>query len=228
MNMANIYDFTRIALMWRPGKGHRRICIGYITVPKNGEGIHFMYDNSGVAQAIEADANFCGYPGLPIDSQQFSSLQVSEVFFGRLINNSRNDVNDFYDFWLVDKRRVHDSLYVLAQTQGLSFTDMFEFVPQYFSSHKPSFITDLAGLSKNNFDLSKLSFGDELSFKKEPENPVDPNAVMVCFKGEKIGYIKKGHNSIFKRKNISGIKLTVWSCIKVPGFEKLYVRVDVK
>lgn len=226
--MANKYDFTRVALMWRPGKGHRRICVGYIFVPKNGAGIRFSYLDEGVTEAKNADPNFCGYPGLPLEYKQFSSLQVSEVFFGRLINNSRNDANDFYDFWLVDKNRVQDSLYVLAQTQGLSFTDMFEFVPQYFSSHKPSFITDVAGLSKINFNLSQLSLGDELSFKKEPNNPADPNAVMVCYKGEKIGYIKKGHNSIFKRKNTSGIKLTVWSYTDLPGFEKLYLRVDIK
>lgn len=226
--MALKYDFTRIALMWRPEKGHRRICIGYITIPKNGNDIRFEYSDSGVTEAQKVDSNFNGYPGLPLNNNnKFSPLQISEVFFGRLINQSRNDADDFYDFWLVDKERVGDSLYVLAQTQGLSFTDMFEFVPQYFSSHKPSFITDIAGLSKSDFDLSKLSIGDLLEFTRETNNSFDPNAVYVSFKGEKIGYIKKGHNSVFNRKNTSRIKLTVWSYTNLAGFEKLYVRVDI-
>lgn len=225
--MVNKYDFNRIALMWRPGKGHRRICVGNITVPKNGDGIRFMYIEEGINEAKKIDPNFCGYPGLPLESKHFSSLQVSEVFFGRLINNSHNDVNDFYDFWLVDKNRRQDSLYVLAQTQGLSFTDMFEFVPLYFSSHKTSFITDIAGLSKSNFDLSKLSLGDVLSIKKEQDNPADVNAVMVCFNGEKIGYIKQGHNRVFQRKSYKKIKLKVWNIVTIPGYEKLYIRIDL-
>lgn len=227
--MALKYDFNRIALMWRPGKGQRRICVGYISIPKSGEGLRFEYDDDGIKLAKLADANFNGYPGLPLNcNNQFSSLQISEVFFGRLINNNRNDVNDFYDFWLVDKKRVNDSLYVLAQTQGLSLSDMFEFVPQYFGSHKPSFITDIAGLSNSEFDLSTLSIGDILDFTKEVENKFDSNAVYVSFKGKKIGYIKKGHNSIFNKKNTRGIKLSVWSFTDLPGFEKLYVRVDIK
>lgn len=225
--MPSKYDFNHIALMWRPGPGHRRICVGNITVPKNGDGIRFNYNEEGIADAQKIDPNFCGYPGLPLHSKHFSSLQVSEVFFGRLINNSRNDVNDFYDFWLVDKNRIQDSLYVLAQTQGLSPTDTFEFVPIYFSSHKTSFITDIAGLSKINFDLSKLSIGDVISFKKEEDNPADANAILVCFNGENIGYIKQGHNKVFQRKNYRKIKLKVWGIVTIPGYEKLYVRVDI-
>ena len=113
--MALKYDFNRIALMWRPEKGQRRICVGYITIAKNSDDIRFEYLDSGMAEAKKVDSNFSGYPGLSIDdNKQFSSLQVSEVFFGRLINQSRNDADDFYDFWLVDKSRVEDSLYVLS------------------------------------------------------------------------------------------------------------------
>ncbi len=226
--MANKYDFSRISLMWRPGKGHRRIDVGSIIVSKDGNDLKFEYSAEGVVRAKKVDNNFCGYPGLPLDQESYSSLQISEVFFGRLINNSRSDADDFYDFWLVDKEKVNDKLYVLAQTQGLSLGDMFEFVPQYFSSHKHSFITDIAGLSVSEFDLSKLTIGDTLDYEKEPENHFDTNAVFVSFKGEKIGYIKKGHNTIFSRKNLSGIKLSVWRYTNVPEFEKLYVKIDIK
>lgn len=226
--MATKYDFTRIALMWRPEKGHRRICVGMLSVPKNGEGLTFAYNDKGVNDAKVIDSNFDGFPGLPLTSSTFSSAQISEVFFGRLINNTRNDVEDFYDFWLVDKTKTEDPLYILAQTQGLSASDMFEFVPQYFQSHRPSFITDIAGISKYDFDLSKLAEGDILTFTLEKDNKFDPNAVYVSFNGKKIGYIKKGHNTVFNRKNTKGIKVSVWSVTNVPGYEKLYARVDIK
>lgn len=226
--MATKYDFTRIALMWRPKKGCRRICIGMLSVPRNGESLTFAYNDKGIEEAKAIDPNFIGYPGLPLATISLSSAQISEVFFGRLINNTRNDVSDFYDFWLVDKSKTDDPLYILAQTQGLSASDMFEFVPQYFQSHKPSFITDIAGISRYDFDLSLLSVGDILTFTQEKENKFDPNAVYVSFNGNKIGYIKKGHNTIFNRKNTKGIKVTVWSITNIPGYEKLYVRVDIK
>lgn len=226
--MAAKYDFNKISLMWRPAKGIRRIQIGMLSVSKDGETINFTYNQEGVSEAKKLDANFCGFPGLPLESSSYCGQQVKEVFFGRLINNARNDADDFYDFWLVDKKRLDDSLYILAQTQGLSFLDMFEFVPQYFSSHKPSFITDIAGLSKSEYDLTKLKVGDTLDFTKETNNTFDRNAVYVSFNGEKIGYIKRGHNSIFSRKNTSGIKLSVWSVTSLSGFEKLYVRIDIQ
>lgn len=226
--MATRYDFTRIALMWRPEKGHRRICIGILSVPKNEKGLSFAYDEKGIEAAKAIDPSFAGYPGLPLSSHSLSSTQISEVFFGRLINNTRNDVEDFYNFWLVDKSKVNDPLYILAQTQGLSASDMFEFVPQYFQSHKPSFITDIAGISKYDFDLSQLTVGDILTFTQEKDNEFDPYAVYVSFNGCKIGYIKKGHNTVFNRKNTKGIKISVWSITNIPGYEKLYARVDIK
>lgn len=225
--MATKYDFTRIALMWRPEKGQRRICVGMLLVPKDGNGLTFEYSESGVKEAKQVDTNFSGYPGLPLIAKN-SSTQVAEVFFGRLINKSRNDAVDFYDFWLVDKSKIDDPLYILAQTQGLSASDMFEFVPQYFQSHRLSFITDIAGISKYEFDLSTLNVGDELTFTLERDNPYDNNAVYVSHNGKKIGYIKKGHNTVFNRKNNKGIRVTVWSITNLPGFEKLYARVDIK
>lgn len=226
--MATKYDFNHIALMWRPKKGRRRICVGMLSVPRNGMGLTFVYIDKGVAEAKAIDPNFVGYPGLPLSTKSLSSAQISEVFFSRLINNTRNDVEDFYNFWLVDKSKADDPLYILAQTQGLSASDMFEFVPQYFQSHKPSFITDIAGISKYNFDLSQLSKGDILIFTNEKDNEFDSNAVYVSFNGVKIGYIKKGHNTVFNRKNTKGIKVSVWSITNVPGYEKLYARVDIK
>lgn len=226
--MGTKYEFNKITLMWRPGRGFQRISIGILYPPKKGEKIRFEYNPEGIMQAKEVDPNFSGYPGLPIEQSNFPAEQIEELFFRRLMNNSRNDIGEFYDFWIVDRNRIDDPLYLLAQTQGLKLEDMFEFIPQYFSSHRNSFITDIAGLSKIKFDLSTLHIGDVLSFEKEKDNPKDSKAVSVSFKGKKLGYIKRGHNMVFDRKNVQGIKLYVWSLNNLPGFEKLYAKVDIK
>jgi hypothetical protein len=226
--MAAKYDFKNIALMWRLAKGCRRICIGTITPPKGDNPLNFEYNKEGVEEAKKQDPTFNGYPGIPLDKKDITAQQITEVFFGRLIDNSRKDSADFYNFWLVDKSRIGDRLYLLAQTQGLSFSDMFEFVPQYYCTHTCSFISDIAGLSKSKFDLGKLEIGAELSFAPEQENEYDKDAVSISYQGEKIGYIKKGHNTVFLRENPMEIRVTVWNLTNLPGFEKLYVRIDIK
>lgn len=221
------YEFNSITLMWRSGKGSRRIAIGSLSKDKVNGALKFEYSQDGINEAKKIDSHFAGYPGLPIDSSNFESSLLEEIFFSRLINTERNDARQLLDFWLVDPLRYSDKYYLLAQTQGLSFSDTFEFVPRYFKSHKNSFITDIAGLSRIPYDLSKLHIGDKLQFILEPENEYDPNAVYVSHNMEKIGYIKQGHNTVFNRTNILKIKLTVWSIVSIGDINKLYVRVDI-
>lgn len=221
------YEFNSITLMWRPGKGSRRIAIGSLSKDKVNGALKFEYSQNGIDEAKKVDSHFVGYPGLPIDSLNFESSLLEEIFFSRLINTERNDARQLLDFWLVDPLRYSDKYYLLAQTQGLSFSDTFEFVPRYFKSHKNSFITDIAGLSRIPYDLSKLHIGDKLQFVLEPENEYDPNAVYVSHNMEKIGYIKQGHNTVFNRTNLLRIKLTVWSIVSIGDINKLYVRVDI-
>lgn len=221
------YEFNSITLMWRPGKGSRRITIGTLTKSKTTGELSFQYSVEGITEAKKIDGQFSGYPGLPIDSDHFESSLLEEVFFSRLINTDRNDAKQLLDFWLVDPSRYSDKYYLLAQTQGLSFSDTFEFVPRYFKSHKNSFITDVAGLSRIPFDLRTLQLGEKLQFTLEPENEYDPNAVYLSSNGQKIGYIKKGHNSVFNRTNLFKINVIVWSIVVIGEINKLYVKIDI-
>ncbi len=221
------YEFNSITLMWRPGKGSRRITIGTLTKSKTSGELGFQYSTEGINEARKIDKQFSGYPGLPIETDHFDSSLLEEVFFSRLINTERNDARQLLDFWLVDPSRYTDKYYLLAQTQGLSFSDTFEFVPRYFKSHKNSFITDVAGLSRIPFDITTLHIGEKLQFTLEPDNEYDSNAVYLSSNGKKIGYIKKGHNSVFNRSNIFKINVIVWSVVSIGEINKLYVKIDI-
>lgn len=54
----------------------------------------------------------------------------------------------------------------------------------------------VAGLTFNVFpkDIEALLEGDVLELTAEPNNPFDPNAVMVSKDGHKFGYVPKSHN----------------------------------
>ena len=42
--------------------------------------------------------------------------------------------------------------------------------------------------------LDKLQLGASVSLKAEPDNPYDPEAVVIFFEGTKIGYIPRSEN----------------------------------
>ena len=60
-----------------------------------------------------------------------------------------------------------------------------------------SFFTKIAGVTHRNKDrksrqslIARCSVGEELILEREPDNPVDPNAIKVCrTSGEQLGYI---------------------------------------
>ena len=70
-----------IQLIWRPGKGSRRISIGSIKKNET-DGVRFQYNASGVEQAKKM--GFEHYEGFP-DTENVSTEHVLQLFFHRLI-----------------------------------------------------------------------------------------------------------------------------------------------
>lgn len=90
---------------------------------------------------------------------------------------------------------------------------MFNWLSRYLRKPKPPLITrvPIAGLKYYRaVELSTLMHrGDELSLEHEANNPHDPDAVMIFWQGNKIGYIpsqyaKHLHELLEQHQNISG------------------------
>lgn len=220
------YPFRKISVMWRSSRGESRITIGHITVSGNGD-ISFLYDQEGFQEAKQKSSEFSGYPGIPYsESPLEDSEYLKSLFALRLINLEREDRKELLDFWLLDDILASNTIMLLAMTQGMSMSDMFEFVPSFQreSKNKLAFITDIAGLTITKYDISSLKPGDKLQFEKQPDNVKDPFAVVVLYNGQTIGWIKKGHNYLFKGRK-SGIKLVVHKVVNNPLYPKLYAKV---
>lgn len=220
------YPFKKISVMWRSSRGESRISIGHITVLGNGS-ISFLYDKDGCDEARQKCPDFFGYPGIPFSESPITDSEYLKSLFAlRLINLERDDRKELLDFWLLDDNLASDTIMLLAMTQGMSMSDMFEFVPSFQrdSKNKHAFITDIAGLTITKFDISTLKSGDRLQFEKQPDNIKDPYAIKVLYNGQSIGWIKRGHNYLFKGRKC-GIKLLVHKVINNAVFPKLYVKV---
>lgn len=211
-----------IQLIWRPGKGSRRISIG--TIKKNEtEGVRFQYNSSGIEQAREL--GFEHYEGFP-DTKKVYSENVLQIFGQRLIKSERADLKDFYDFWNIDVSKSKHKFYMLAFTQGLLPTDNFEFLADFNSVKNLSFITEITNLTESQISSEKVSIGDFLRYELEPENKYDKFAVKVFKNDLYIGRVKLIHCNVFhKTKKI--FKLQVQGIEKNGVLKRVFVKASL-
>lgn len=211
-----------IQLIWRLGKGSRRISVG--TIRKNeSEGIRFQYNKSGLEEAKKL--GFEHYEGFPDTSKTYTE-NVIEKFGQRLIKSERNDLNDFYEFWNIDKNKVKHKFYMLAFTQGLLPTDNFEFLADFNPIKNLSFITEITNLSELQIDSNSLLIGDLLRYELEPENSYDKNAVKVFKNDLYLGHIKLIHCNVFHKTN-KIFKLQVQGIEKNGVLKRVFVKASL-
>lgn len=200
-----------IHLIWRLGKGSRRISVG--TIKKSAsEGIRFHYNQEGVEDAKKL--GFVHYEGFPDTSKdKMYTENVIEIFGQRLMRSERPDLHDFYDFWNIDPIKKEDKYYMLAFTQGLLPTDNFEFLADFNPVNNFSFVTEITNLSEAQIPSAKISIGDVLRYELEANNTYDKNAVKVYKEELYLGHIKLIHCKVFHKTNKQ-------FSLKVKGIEK--------
>lgn len=184
-----------IFLIWRKGKGGRRISVGVIK-RNSSEGVRFHYLNNNLVEAKKM--GFKHYEGFP-DTEKVYSENVLDIFGQRIVRSERNDVNDFYDFWQIDKKYKEDDFYMLAYTQGLLPTDNFEFLADFNPVRGLSFITEIAGLSTYKLSKDTIKLHAKLTYKLESNNTYDSKAVMLFYGKKHLGYVKCIHNNVFHK-----------------------------
>jgi hypothetical protein len=208
-------------LSWRKGHGSRRHIVGVLK-RNSTEGVRFSYLKEGVERAMADE--FSPYTEFPDIEKEYRE-NVLEVFGKRIMKSERSDISDFYDFWEVDTRYKDDVFYLLAHTQGLNPADNFEFLAEYNPTKTLRFLTDLAGLSVLKLPVGAMQPGDKLTYKPEPSNEHDKDAVLV-FKGKTpVGYIKKIHCKVFVKRKGRPLQLSV-KAVENNGFvKKVFVQV---
>ncbi len=217
-------EIGNIFLVWRKGLGERRIPIGIIK--KNAsEGVRFNYLQKGLAEAKKF--GFVHFEGFPDTTEgKIYKENVIEIVGQRLMRSERNDINDFYDFWEVNKQFKEDAFYMLAQTQGLLPTDNFEFLAEFNPIKGLSFVTEISGLSKTQIDSKILHTGDKLSYELERNNDHDKYAVKLFKNDTELGYVKLIHSKVFYQAK-SKINVTVQHIEKNGYLKRVFILVAV-
>jgi len=191
-------------MVWRPGRGTRRIVVGAIR-RKSGELI-FEYSKEGVKEAQES--GFVCYPDFP-DLDKTYDTNILRTLSLRLNDPERTDIEDYYSFWEIPSTSRRDPYRVLSHTGGVLPTDNFEFLAEFYGAKGLALVTDMSGLTHRKLDGDSISEGDLLTWKREPDNPQDDKAVAVYKGTEKIGYIKKIHSHVFYKKGSDLLQVRV-------------------
>lgn len=214
-----------IKLIWRPGKGSRRIPIG--TIRKNvSEGVRFQYDKKGVEEAKKL--GFVHYEGFPdTNPEKIYDENVIDIFGQRLIRSERADLKEFYEFWNIDIKKRNHKFYMLGFTQGLLPTDNFEFLADFNPVDNLSFVTEITNLTEANISSDKLSIGDILRYELEPENIYDKKAVKVFKNDFYLGHIKLIHCRVF-HKTYKKFELVVQGIEKNGVLKRVFVKASLK
>lgn len=212
-----------IYLVWRKGRGGRRIPIGEIRKSAT-EGVRFSYSIENVEKAKnEGFQLFAGFP----DTNKEYTENVLEVFGQRIAKSERNDLQEFYKFWNVDLKRKHDTYYMLAMTQGILPTDTFEFLTDFNPKKGLVFISEISGLSTFNISSNTIEIGDQLTFELEPSNEFDKKAVKLFYNSIQLGYVKVVHSRIFyKSKSYPTVK--VHHIEKNGILKRVFIRIEVR
>lgn len=211
-----------IQLIWRPGKGSRRISVG--TIKKNEtDGVRFQYNKSGVEEAKKI--GFIHYEGFP-DTEKIYSENVLQIFGQRLIKSERVDSKEFYNFWNIDVSKVNHKFYMLAFTQGLLPTDNFEFLADFNPVKNLSFVTEITNLTESKINSDQVNIGDVLRYELEPENHYDKNAVKVFKDDFYLGHVKLIHCNVF-HKTKKTFKLQIQGVEKNGVLKRIFVKASL-
>ena len=190
----------RALLVWqtplRPveeGGRRDRHAVGELVRKKSGKVSFRYFDDLEAARA----QGFKGYPGLRIGRKSNEKVGF-DLLRRRLPPAERTDFGEtLKKFDLPEDLDRSDHLTLLAYTGARHANDSFSICETFDGFDRPfKFLFDLANIRRDGSHevCAKLVPGEALIFKREPDNPHDPNAVKVVREAnedEKAGYVNR-------------------------------------
>lgn len=214
-------NIGHIYLVWRRGRGDRRIIVGVIRHSATA-GVSFHYT---ISAKMAREIGFVPYVDFP-DLGKTYTRNVLDVFGLRLNNPERPDIQQYYDFWQIDKVHQNDKYFILAHTQGLLATDNFEFLADYNPSCDLSFVSEISGLSHAKLPSNMLKVGDVLRWEREPNNKWDKDAVCLYKDENRLGYVKIVHSRVFSKQGASTIRVIVKSIESNGHLNRVFIKIS--
>ena len=179
----------RLYATWRNPDGLIRP-VGVLTrrATTNGESYRFVY-----LKAAETFSGFHRLPGLPDLHRVYESERLFPVFRNRLMPRRRPDYGDFVQRLALDAET--DPFEVLIRSEGWRATDRIEVFahPERTPDGVLTTLFFVRGVRHRDGAaeaVDSVRAGDVLELEDEPDNPVNPRAILVSTRtGHRVGWV---------------------------------------
>jgi hypothetical protein len=196
----HICEPQRLFLAWQAPDNMRdrfRWAIGEIKSDRNDvltlrylAGQEFERVNQGRALDELARLGYRGYPGFRI--KDLVHTNVREAFMRRLPPPSRADFAEYKAYFRLKPDRHVSDLAMLGYTEAKLANDGFSLVnPLECAGDRLDLMIEIAGYRYHMEGHPPLKVGDILTFKPEPTNEHDPNAVLINSADRRVGYVNR-------------------------------------
>ncbi len=180
----------RLFVAWQREDTREYIPVGRLTY--HGGAVEPAYEFVYLAGA-QSQSNFPGLGGLPLGDVVYTSKNLFPFFENRVMSRGRSDRGAFLRS--LDLPETAEPTEVLARTEGRRATDTFELFPEPTLrsdgvAETCFFVRGVRHIAGAHEAIDRLSVGDRLKVRPEPENERDPNAVLVLGEQE-VGYLPR-------------------------------------
>lgn len=172
-------------------------------------GTNFEGRNSGRSFDELIALGYQGYPAFPLRREMHTGGVLS-AFMRRLPPQTRSDFQEYkHQFRLSTGLNFLSDFSLLGHTEAKLPSDGFSVVdPLDKATEQCDLMLEVAGY-RYYAESIQLAIGDPISIQAEPTNKFDPDAVMICAAGKKIGNINRLQARTFqhwlRERNVSGV-----------------------
>lgn len=195
----HIIEPRRLILAWQAPEelqNRHRFAVGEVTHDDSKTVLKYFLGTNDYNEA--AHLGYRGYPAFRLNEREHAS-GVLEAFARRLPPEKRSDFSQYKESLRVRADAKISTFGLLAYSGGKLPSDGFSFVdPFEDTASSREFIYELAGYRYYAKDAGPISLGARLAFEFEPNNPKDPNAIVVRQAGRKLGYVNRLQTTSFR------------------------------
>jgi hypothetical protein len=158
-----------------------------------GDGAVFRYLENMPDYQEAIREGFQGFPAFAIGKgHEYTSSGVLKAFMRRLPPRKREDFFEYLAQFRLPTPFDGSDMALLAYTGAKLPGDGFEIIPDLSDAVPPiEVVMEVAGFRHQAVSARSLSVGELVTLVAEPDNPVDPNAIAVRHRSNRIGYIAK-------------------------------------
>lgn len=230
----HIVNPDRLLLSWQTPRGSKnrmRMFVAELIRTDNNTKLKYLNETDDFKKARKL--GFEGYPGYSIGQQEHENVLIS--FLKRIPPRNRKDFDRFLNsLWINPNLKDEISDFaLLGYSRAILPSDEFTLIHPFDNAKPPfEFLAPVQGSQYyiDNIPYEKMAEGLETTFKPEPDNPKDPEAIVVQIDRKTVGYVCRGLLESFHRWLDSGyaISASIGRINGTPENPKIFVYVTVR